>query len=49
MNRHREVIYADRREIVKGEDMSEKIEEMIDRRDRRHRRAELGREVARNQ
>ena len=29
MNRHREVIYADRREIVKGEDMSEKIEEML--------------------
>ena len=29
MNRHREVIYADRRAIVKGEDMSEKIEEML--------------------
>ncbi|HEX3302300.1 MAG TPA: SEC-C metal-binding domain-containing protein, partial [Thermomicrobiales bacterium] len=29
MNRHREVIYADRRAIVKGEDMSEKIEEMV--------------------
>ena len=34
MNRHREVIYADRQAIVKGEDMSEKIEEMIARRDR---------------
>ena len=28
MNRHREVIYADRRSIVKGEDMSEKIAEL---------------------
>ncbi len=38
MNRHREVIYADRRQLVKGEDMSERIEEMVDRRDRRNRR-----------
>jgi preprotein translocase subunit SecA len=29
MNRHREVIYADRRAIVSGEDMSEKVEELI--------------------
>jgi preprotein translocase subunit SecA len=29
MNRHREVIYADRREIVAGEDMSEKVAELI--------------------
>ena len=29
MNRHREVIYADRRAVVKGEDMSAKIEEFI--------------------
>ncbi|HET7056925.1 MAG TPA: preprotein translocase subunit SecA, partial [Thermomicrobiales bacterium] len=29
MNRHREVIYADRRAIVKGEDMSAKIDEFI--------------------
>jgi preprotein translocase subunit SecA len=28
MNRHREVIYGDRRSIVKGEDMSEKIDEL---------------------
>ena len=28
MNRHREVIYADRRAIVSGEDMSEKIDEL---------------------
>ena len=30
MNRHREVIYGDRRQIVAGEDMSGKIREMID-------------------
>jgi preprotein translocase subunit SecA len=29
MNRHREVIYADRRAVVQGEDMSGKIEEFI--------------------
>jgi preprotein translocase subunit SecA len=29
MNRHREVIYADRKEIVKGGDMSGKIEDLI--------------------
>ena len=29
MNRHREVIYADRRAVVKGEDMSGKIEDFI--------------------
>ena len=29
MNRHREVIYADRKEIVSGEDMSEKMAGMI--------------------
>src|SRR5829696_781828 len=29
MNRHREVIYADRKEIVAGEDMSPKIADMI--------------------
>ena len=28
MNRHREVIYADRKSIVRGEDMSEKIDEL---------------------
>jgi len=30
MNRHREVIYSDRREIVAGEDMSDKLRDMID-------------------
>ena len=30
MNRHREVIYADRRQIVTGEDMYEKIDDLID-------------------
>ena len=30
MNRHREVIYADRKSIVAGEDMSEKLSGMID-------------------
>jgi preprotein translocase subunit SecA len=29
MNRHREVIYADRKEIVAGEDMTDKMSEMI--------------------
>jgi preprotein translocase subunit SecA len=29
MNRHRETIYADRRQIVKGDDMSQRIAEMI--------------------
>ena len=29
MNRHREVIYADRKEIVRGDDMSGKIEDLI--------------------
>ncbi|MDQ3095646.1 MAG: preprotein translocase subunit SecA, partial [Actinomycetota bacterium] len=29
MNRHREVIYTDRRAIVSGEDMTEKFEEML--------------------
>ncbi|MEZ4496383.1 MAG: hypothetical protein R2845_06280 [Thermomicrobiales bacterium] len=29
MNRHRETIYADRRQIVKGDDMSDRIAEMI--------------------
>ncbi len=29
MNKHREVIYADRKQIVAGEDMSEKIQAMI--------------------
>ena len=28
MNRHREVVYADRRSIVRGDDMSEKIDEL---------------------
>ncbi|MGB3304691.1 MAG: preprotein translocase subunit SecA [Thermomicrobiales bacterium] len=30
MNRHREVIYADRRQIIAGEDIHEKIEQMIE-------------------
>jgi preprotein translocase subunit SecA len=30
MNRHREIIYADRRKIVAGEDMHERIEELIE-------------------
>lgn len=30
MNRHREVIYADRRQIIAGEDIHEKIERMIE-------------------
>src|SRR3712207_7200185 len=29
MNKHREVIYADRREIVAGEDMHERVWQMI--------------------
>src|SRR5690606_6981808 len=29
MNRHREVIYADRRQIVAGEDMSQKVADFI--------------------
>ncbi len=29
MNRHREVIYADRRKIVSGDDMSDRVDEMI--------------------
>jgi len=30
MNRHREVVYADRRQIIAGEDVHEKIEDMIE-------------------
>ena len=30
MNRHREVIYSDRRQIIAGEDIHEKIEDMIE-------------------
>ncbi|MGI8403169.1 MAG: preprotein translocase subunit SecA [Thermomicrobiales bacterium] len=30
MNRHREVVYADRRQIIAGEDIHEKIEDMIE-------------------
>ena len=38
MNKHREVIYADRRQLVMGEDIQDRVWEMVERRDREDRR-----------